>query len=58
MMTSYEERGKEVEFEEGKGIGKNDRGRGEGQGEREREDSCYKLFSYILRIYGQTLTYS
>ena len=42
MMTSYEERGKEVEFVEGKGIGKKDRGRGargEGQGEREREDS-------------------
>ena len=37
MMISREERGKEVEFEEGKGIGKKDRGR-EAR-EREREDS-------------------
>ena len=35
MMTPHEERGKEVEFEEGKGIRQNDRGReagGEGEG--------------------------
>ena len=39
MMTSYEERGKEVEFEEGKGIermteggGQGERGKGRGRG--------------------------